>query len=213
MTNIPYIIVNFGNQFKKKYCILYCWHRNGVVFSTLSKHALYILPISWWLDISTCFRFSSKSSADQAGEKPCDLSATRDSPQARFDATTGTDAARLPGDFTSWTPWIGQASKTGDFYNHKSHVIPPCTISATACRPGQSNQKKHALIPSTLLTSSLLSRCRSSLKQLQTDGTAKQCSFCGPWGLDNWFHWNVGLLQNKTRNSLFVHWQRQSMIK
>ena len=121
----------------KKYCILYCWHRNGVVFSTLSKHALYILPISWWLDISTCFRFSSKSSADQAGEKPCDLSATRDSPQARFDATTGTDAARLPGDFTSWTPWIGQASKTVtftttshmSFHRHYfSHCLPTRTI-------------------------------------------------------------------------------------
>ena len=83
----------------------------------------YILPISWWLNISTCFRFSSKSSAHQAGAKPCDLSATREGPQARFYAITGTDAARLPGDFTSWTPWIGQASKICGFYNHKSHVI------------------------------------------------------------------------------------------
>ena len=61
-----------------------------------------------------------------------------------------------------------------------SHMSFTVTLSATACRPGQSNQKKHTLILFTLLASSLLSRYRSSLKQLQTDGTAKQCSFCGP---------------------------------
>ena len=91
----------------KKNIVYYIVGTEMVWFSAHWASRPYILPISWWLDISTCFRFSSKSSADQAGEKPCDVSATRESPQARFDATTGTDAARLPGDFTSWTPWIG----------------------------------------------------------------------------------------------------------
>ena len=107
----------------KKYIVYYMVGTEMVWFSAHWASMPHILPISWWLDISICFRFSSKSSADQAGAKPCDGSATREGPQARFDATTGTDAARLPGDFTSWTPWIGQASKTCGFYNHKSHVI------------------------------------------------------------------------------------------
>ena len=169
-----------------KNIVYYMVRTEMVWFSAHWASMACTLPTSWWLDISTCFRFSSKSSADQAGAKPCDVSATREGPQARFDATTGTDAARLPGDFTSWTPWIGQASKTCDFYNHKSHVIPQWLFQPLPADPDNRTKRNIRLSSSRC---SLL-RCfpdiyRSSLKQLQTDGTAKQCSFCGPWGLDN----------------------------
>ena len=145
----------------KKYMYIIWLAPKWCGFSALSKHAPY-LPISWWLDISICFRFSSKSSADQAGAKPCDGSATREGPQARFDATTGTDAARLPGDFTSWTPWIRQLQRLVAFTT-TSHMS--ChSDSDSHCLPTRtkSNQKKHTLILFTLLTSSLLSRYRSS---------------------------------------------------
>ena len=79
MTNIPYVIVNFGNQFKKN-IVYYMVGTEMVWFSVHWASMPYILPISWWLDISICFRFSSKSSADQAGAKPCDVSATREGP-------------------------------------------------------------------------------------------------------------------------------------
>ena len=131
----------------KKNIVYYMVGTEMVWFSAHWASMPYILPISWWLDISTCFRFSSKSSADQAGAKPCDVSATREGPQARFDATTGTDAARLPGDFTSWTPWIGQASKTCDFYNHKSHVIPQWLLQPLPADPDKIEPKETYAYP------------------------------------------------------------------
>ena len=174
MANIPYVIVNFGNQFKKiLYIILLAPKWCGF------QHTEQACPISCQFPDGLIYQHVSDSVPSRVLiklEKSRAILAQHVI-APKQDLTQQLVLMRLGSLETSQAEprelgrlqrlWLLQPQVTC----HSTG-----TISATACRPGQSNQKKHALIPSTLLTSSLLSRCRSSLKQLQTDGTAKQCA-------------------------------------